>query len=56
MDELRATMKSVMREQGNRFPEWVLDRIGTEVMFANRIAMDQDSRRRAFAGYHTSTR
>jgi hypothetical protein len=39
MDELRTTMKSVMREQGNRFPEWVLDRIGTEVMFANRIAM-----------------
>ncbi len=38
-NELRATMKSVMREQGNRFPEWVLDRIGTEVMFANRIAM-----------------
>jgi hypothetical protein len=39
MDELRATMKSVMREQGSRFPAWVLDRIGTEVMFANRIAM-----------------
>jgi hypothetical protein len=39
MTELRATMKSVMREQGNHFPEWVLDRIGTEVMFANRIAM-----------------
>ncbi|MDB4888334.1 MAG: amidohydrolase [Gemmatimonadetes bacterium] len=39
MNELRAMMKSVMREQGNRFPEWVLDRIGTEVMFANRIAM-----------------
>jgi hypothetical protein len=39
MDELRATMTSVRREQGDRFPEWVLDRIGTEVMFANRIAM-----------------
>ena len=39
MDELRATMKTVAREQGNHFPEWVLDRIGTEVMFANRIAM-----------------
>ncbi|MEO8336376.1 MAG: amidohydrolase family protein [bacterium] len=39
MTELRAMMKAVAREQGGRFPEWVLDRIGTEVMFANRIAM-----------------
>jgi len=39
MAELRTTMKSVAREQGTRFPEWVLDRIGTEVMLANRIAM-----------------
>ena len=27
------------REQGERFPEWVLDKIGVEVMLANRIAM-----------------
>lgn len=39
MNELRATMKNVAREQGARFPEWVLDRIGTEVVIANRIAM-----------------
>ncbi|MEO5814852.1 MAG: amidohydrolase family protein [Gemmatimonadaceae bacterium] len=39
MAELRATMQSVARAQGARFPEWVLDRIGTEVMLANRIAM-----------------
>jgi predicted TIM-barrel fold metal-dependent hydrolase len=39
MVELRAAMKSVARDQGTHFPEWVLDRIGTEVMFANRIAM-----------------
>ena len=39
MAELRATMKDVAREQGSRFPDWVLDRIGTEVMLANRIAM-----------------
>jgi hypothetical protein len=39
LSELRATMKRVAREQGDRFPEWVLDRIGTEVMIANRIAM-----------------
>ncbi|PYO73195.1 MAG: amidohydrolase [Gemmatimonadetes bacterium] len=37
--ELRATMQRVAREQGERFPQWVLDRIGVEVMFANRIAM-----------------
>lgn len=36
---LRAAMARVRREQGDHFPEWVLDRIGTEVMLANRIAM-----------------
>lgn len=39
MAELRATMKSVATQQGTHFPEWVLDRIGTDVMVANRIAM-----------------
>jgi predicted TIM-barrel fold metal-dependent hydrolase len=39
LKELRATMKRVAAEQGTRFPEWVLDRIGTEVMVGNRIAM-----------------
>ena len=39
MTELRATMKNIAREQGSRFPEWALDRIGTEVMIANRIAL-----------------
>jgi predicted TIM-barrel fold metal-dependent hydrolase len=39
MTELRTTMKNIARDQGNRFPEWVLDRIGTEVMIANRIAL-----------------
>jgi hypothetical protein len=39
MAELRATMKAIARDQGDRFPEWVLDRIGTEVMLANRIAL-----------------
>ncbi len=37
--ELRASMQRVAREQGERFPEWVLDRIGVDVMLANRIAM-----------------
>ncbi|MEP7000456.1 MAG: amidohydrolase family protein [bacterium] len=39
LTELRAEMKRVATAQGTRFPEWVLDRIGTEVMVANRIAM-----------------
>jgi hypothetical protein len=39
MNELRGTMQRVAREQGDKFPEWVLDQIGTEVMLANRVAM-----------------
>jgi len=37
--ELRTAMARVRREQGDHFPEWVLDQIGTGVMVANRIAM-----------------
>jgi len=37
--ELRATMQRVAREEGDRFPEWALDRMGTEVMLANRVAL-----------------
>lgn len=37
--ELRSTMQKVTRDRGDRFPEWVLDRIGTETMLANRTAM-----------------
>ncbi|WP_375760991.1 hypothetical protein [Corallococcus exercitus] len=37
--ELRATMRAIAEEHGEGFPEWVLDRIGTEVMLANRVAM-----------------
>jgi uncharacterized protein len=39
LTELRGTMQRVAKEQGDKFPEWVLDRIGTEVMLANRVAM-----------------
>ena len=39
MKELRGTMQRVAKEQGEGFPAWVLDRIGTEVLFANRLAM-----------------
>lgn len=37
--ELRAAMRRVASAQGTQFPEWALDKIGTEVMIANRIAM-----------------
>jgi uncharacterized protein len=37
--ELRASVKRTMESQRDKFPAWVLDRIGTEVMLANRIAI-----------------
>jgi hypothetical protein len=37
--ELVAKKQRIRKEQGERYPEWVLDRLGIEVMFANRIAM-----------------
>jgi uncharacterized protein len=37
--ELIAVREKVIREQGDNFPSWVLDRLGIETMLANRIAM-----------------
>src|SRR5262245_1037203 len=37
--DLRALVKRTMDAERDNFPAWVLDRIGTEVMLANRIAM-----------------
>jgi predicted TIM-barrel fold metal-dependent hydrolase len=37
--ELLATKQRVMRERGEQYPAWVLDQIGIETMFANRVAM-----------------
>jgi len=37
--DVRAARDRVVQEQKDKFPEWVLDKIGTEVMLANRIAM-----------------
>ena len=37
--ELLATKQRVAREQGEKFPAWVLDQLGIETMFANRVAM-----------------
>src|SRR5262245_19721519 len=39
MNELRATMRQVAENQGDKFPAWVLDQIGTDVLLTNRIAM-----------------
>ncbi len=38
MNELRA-MQSIAKEQGQQFPAWVLDQVGTEVLLTNRVAM-----------------
>jgi uncharacterized protein len=39
MDELRGTMQGIAKEQGDKFPTWVLDQVGTEVLLTNRVAM-----------------
>jgi predicted TIM-barrel fold metal-dependent hydrolase len=36
--ELLEAKRRVMREQGDNYPSWVLDRLNIETMFANRIA------------------
>lgn len=37
--ELLEAKRRIMREQGERYPSWVLDQLGIETMFANRVAM-----------------
>ncbi len=37
--ELAATKARIRSEQGDRYPSWVLDQLGIETMFANRVAM-----------------
>ena len=39
MNELRGTMQRIAKEQGDTFPAWVLDQVGTEVLLTNRVAM-----------------
>lgn len=39
MKALRTTMQRVAKAQGDTFPAWVLDQVGTEVLLTNRIAM-----------------
>jgi len=43
MKELRATMQRVARREGDRFPTWILDQVGTEILLANRIAITVDA-------------
>lgn len=37
--DFRATVQGVSKRQGENFPTWVLDQVGTEVLLANRVAM-----------------
>jgi uncharacterized protein len=39
LEELRAAKRRVSEDEGERFPQQALDRTGTEVMLANRVAM-----------------
>jgi hypothetical protein len=39
LKELLAAKLRVMRERGEGYPAWVLDQLGIETMFANRVAM-----------------
>jgi len=39
LNELRGAMQRIAREQGEKFPAWVLDEVGTEVLLTNRVAM-----------------
>jgi predicted TIM-barrel fold metal-dependent hydrolase len=38
-DELLTVKKKVLEQQGQNFPNWVLDQLNIETMFANRVAM-----------------
>jgi len=38
-EELSAAKKRIHQEQGDAFPNWVLDRLNIDVMFANRVTM-----------------
>jgi hypothetical protein len=39
MNDLRGTMQGIAKQQGDKFPAWVLDQVGTEVLLTNRVAM-----------------
>jgi hypothetical protein len=37
--EVVAAKEAMKQKQGDKYPEWVLDQLGIETMFANRVAM-----------------
>jgi predicted TIM-barrel fold metal-dependent hydrolase/uncharacterized membrane protein len=39
LTQLRALMQGIAKAQGEKFPTWVLDQVGDEVLLANRVAM-----------------
>lgn len=39
MKELQLTIGNVMKQKGEKFPEWALDQAGIDIMLANRIYM-----------------
>jgi len=39
MKDLTDTIENVKKQKGEKFPDWVLDQAGIEVMFGNRITM-----------------
>ena len=41
LHEVVQAKRRIMREQGDNYPAWVLDKIGIETMLANRVAMDK---------------
>ena len=42
--ERQAAKRRVMKEKGDAYPAWVLDQMGVEVMFANRVVMGRGIR------------
>src|ERR1041385_6404548 len=38
-DELLTVKKTILQQQGQNFPNWVLDQLNIETMFANRVSM-----------------
>jgi hypothetical protein len=48
LGELLAGKERIKREQGGRYPAWVLDNLGTEYMVANRVAMGRGLQRPRF--------
>src|SRR5215472_2662320 len=39
LKELLAKKKNIRQEQGDNYPPWVLDKLGIDIEFANRVAM-----------------